>query len=73
VLRTADAAVPGAGREHCGNICALIVIYLSVFSFGIYFINRLIARGMSDSDLVDHGPARLATGHAIFEKPPVRP
>jgi cytochrome bd ubiquinol oxidase subunit I len=65
VLRTADAVSPVPGASVATTLVLFILIYGTVFSFGIYFINRLIARGIQPI-----GPPqqpRLATGHAALE------
>jgi cytochrome d ubiquinol oxidase subunit I len=66
VLRTADAASPVPGASVATTLVLFVVIYLIVFSFGIYFINRLIARGMVDAALPEQTP-QLAAGHPKFE------
>ncbi len=66
VLRTADAASPVPGASVATTLVLFVVVYLTVFSFGIYFINRLIARGMEDATLTAPTP-RLAAGHPTFE------
>jgi cytochrome bd ubiquinol oxidase subunit I len=64
ILRTADAASPVPGASVATSLVLFVAIYLTVFSFGIYFINRLIGRGMADDR---QGPLRLAAGHPTFE------
>src|SRR6202790_1291133 len=66
ILRTADAASPVPGASVATTLVLFVVVYLTVFSFGIYFINRLIARGMEDATLTVPTP-RLAAGHPTFE------
>ena len=45
VMRTADATSPIPGATIAGTLALFIVAYGIVFSFGIYYMNRLIARG----------------------------
>jgi cytochrome bd ubiquinol oxidase subunit I len=66
VLRTADAASPVPGASVATTLILFVLTYLIVFSFGIYFINRLVARGMEDRPPGAHGPPRLAAGHPTF-------
>ena len=68
LLRTADAVSPVPGASVATTLILFVVVYLTVFSFGIYFINRLIARGIQDTKLPED-PPRLAAGHAIEQAP----
>ena len=45
MLRTADATSPVPGATIAGTLALFVVAYCIVFWFGIYYINRLIARG----------------------------
>ncbi len=45
ILRTADATSPVLGATIAGTLALFVVAYGIVFSFGIYYINRLIALG----------------------------
>jgi cytochrome d ubiquinol oxidase subunit I len=45
VLRTADASSPVPGATIAGTLALFVIVYGFVFSFGIYYINRLIAQG----------------------------
>jgi cytochrome bd ubiquinol oxidase subunit I len=45
LLRTADATSPVPGATIAGTLALFVVAYGIVFSFGIYYINRLIAEG----------------------------
>jgi cytochrome d ubiquinol oxidase subunit I len=47
VMRTADATSPVPGATIAGTLALFVLAYGVVFSFGIYYINRLIARGPS--------------------------
>jgi len=56
LLRTADATSPVPGATIAGTLALFIIAYGTVFSFGIYYINRLIAQGPA-------GPAAEETGN----------
>jgi cytochrome d ubiquinol oxidase subunit I len=56
ILRTADAASPVAGGSIAFTLALFVLAYGVVFSFGIYYINRLIAKG-------PEGPASEEFGH----------
>jgi cytochrome d ubiquinol oxidase subunit I len=45
LMRTADAVSPVAGGTVLGTLIGFVLAYCTVFWFGIYYINRLIARG----------------------------
>ena len=45
VLRTADANSPVIGKSIAVTLVLFVLAYGVVFSFGIYYINRLINRG----------------------------
>jgi cytochrome d ubiquinol oxidase subunit I len=45
ILRTADATSPVLGATIAGTLALFVIAYGIVFSFGIYYINRLIALG----------------------------
>jgi len=49
ILRTVDATSPVPGATIAGTLALFVLAYGVVFSFGIYYINRLIARGPSAS------------------------
>ena len=66
ILRTADAVSPVPGASIATTLILFVMVYGVVFSFGIYFINRLIARGIQDTALPEHTP-QLAAGHPTFE------
>lgn len=57
VMRTADATSPVPGATIAGTLVLFVLAYGVVFSFGIYYINRLIAQGPSSS----HGGADAPT------------
>jgi len=46
ILRTADATSPVIGPAIAVTLVLFVLVYAVVFSFGIYFINRLIAKGL---------------------------
>ncbi len=48
ILRTADAGSPVAGESIAVTLVLFVLTYGVVFSFGIYYINRLINRGPSE-------------------------
>jgi cytochrome d ubiquinol oxidase subunit I len=45
IMRTADAISPVSAASVAVSLALFVVVYGIVFSFGIYYINRLIARG----------------------------
>ena len=45
ILRTADALSPVPGGSIATSLALFVVVYGIVFSMGIYYINRLIAKG----------------------------
>jgi cytochrome d ubiquinol oxidase subunit I len=49
LLRTADAASPVAANAVATTLVLFVLVYGVVFTMGIYYINRLIARGPQDS------------------------
>ena len=66
VLRTADAVSPVPGASVLTTLVLFVAVYGVVFSFGIYFINRLIARGIADAAPEPQAP-RLAPLRPTFE------
>ncbi len=61
LLRTADAISPVPGGSIAVSLALFVLVYGVVFSMGIYYINRLIARGPDVRVLVteEHGlPSR---------------
>jgi cytochrome bd ubiquinol oxidase subunit I len=62
ILRTADAVSPVPSGSVAATLILFVAIYLIVFSFGIYFINRLIARGPEDT-APHEGASRTIAGH----------
>ncbi|MBX6328293.1 MAG: cytochrome ubiquinol oxidase subunit I [Pseudolabrys sp.] len=49
LLRTADASSPVAGGSVALTLALFVIAYAVVFSFGIYYINRLIGQGPADA------------------------
>jgi cytochrome d ubiquinol oxidase subunit I len=45
ILRTADAVSPVSAASVATSLALFVLVYGVVFGFGIYYINRLIARG----------------------------
>ncbi|TCT08375.1 cytochrome bd-I ubiquinol oxidase subunit 1 apoprotein [Tepidamorphus gemmatus] len=64
ILRTADAASPVSYTAVLTTLILFVVVYSVVFSFGIYYINRLINRGPVDAPPVGATglPSRPITG-----------
>jgi cytochrome d ubiquinol oxidase subunit I len=52
VMRTADGLSPVPGGSVATTLAMFVVVYGIVFSMGIYYINRLIAKGPPDHDTV---------------------
>ena len=50
IMRTADAASPVHGGSVLTTLILFVIAYGVVFSFGIYYINRLIAKGLDLPD-----------------------
>jgi cytochrome d ubiquinol oxidase subunit I len=57
IMRTADATSPVLGATIAGTLALFVVSYGIVFSFGMYYINRLIALGPRDGG---HEPANFS-------------
>jgi cytochrome d ubiquinol oxidase subunit I len=49
ILRTADATSPVPGATIAGTLALFVIAYGIVFSFGIYYMNRLIAKGPDET------------------------
>ena len=45
ILRTADAISPVPGASIATTLALFVLVYGIVFTMGIYYINRLIAKG----------------------------
>jgi cytochrome d ubiquinol oxidase subunit I len=52
IMRTADGLSPVPGGSVAATLALFVVVYGIVFSMGIYYINRLIAKGPADPDTV---------------------
>jgi cytochrome bd ubiquinol oxidase subunit I len=50
ILRTTDATSPVIGESIAATLTLFVLAYGVVFSFGIYYINRLIARGIDTTE-----------------------
>jgi cytochrome d ubiquinol oxidase subunit I len=55
IMRTADATSPVPGATIAGTLALFVLAYGVVFSFGIYYINRLIAKGPDTSSTESGG------------------
>jgi cytochrome d ubiquinol oxidase subunit I len=55
ILRTADATSPVPGASIMVTLVLFVLAYGAVFSFGIYYINRLIAKGVDSLDAKERG------------------
>jgi cytochrome bd ubiquinol oxidase subunit I len=65
ILRTADAVSPVAGGSIAATLALFVLVYGVVFSFGIYYINRLIAKGPEEREGAEgfgHRPLAGAAG-----------
>src|SRR5690242_12347713 len=56
ILRTANATSPVPGATIAGTLALFVIAYGVVFSFGIYYINRLIAQGPAGPTAQEPGP-----------------
>ena len=66
ILRTADAVSPVPAGSVATTLVLFVLVYVVVFSFGIYFINRLIAAASRTPSCREQTP-QLAAGHPTFE------
>jgi cytochrome d ubiquinol oxidase subunit I len=67
ILRTADATSPVIGAAVAVTFALFVLVYTMVFSAGIFYINRLIARGPQpamEDDRLTLGGALAAGGRA---------
>jgi cytochrome d ubiquinol oxidase subunit I len=62
VMRTANATSPVPGTAIGTTLALFVVVYGIVFSVGIYYINRLIARGMAAPSFVEPRREEAAAG-----------
>ncbi|HZL30328.1 MAG TPA: cytochrome ubiquinol oxidase subunit I [Pseudolabrys sp.] len=75
VMRTADGISPVPGATIAGTLALFVVAYGIVFSFGIYYMNRLIVLGPDTKNDNDEGPfanrpisAAHDTGRDVLQK-----
>jgi len=72
VLRTAEAASPLAANTVATTLVLFVLVYGVVFAIGLYYINRLIARGPQDPTLEPRRsggaptPSSAPGGHKIL-------
>jgi cytochrome d ubiquinol oxidase subunit I len=64
-MRTADAVSPVPAATVATTLAMFVVVYGIVFTMGMYYINRLIARGPLDRDQMPSSTPRLGSGRAI--------
>ena len=55
ILRTSEATSPVPGATIAGTLALFVIAYGVVFSFGIYYINRLIVQGPSGPEVRETG------------------
>jgi cytochrome bd ubiquinol oxidase subunit I len=55
ILRTADANSPVPALSIATTLALFVLAYGVVFSFGIYYINRLIAKGLDSPEVKETG------------------
>jgi cytochrome d ubiquinol oxidase subunit I len=69
VLRTARATSPVPGANIAATLALFVLFYGVVFSLGIYYINRLIAKGPQDRAQPPQGFAHrpLAAGEEAMQ------
>jgi cytochrome d ubiquinol oxidase subunit I len=73
LMRTADATSPLAGGTVLSTLILFVLAYCTVFWFGIYYINRLIARGpdpgtTGPSEYFSTSPLSAAHDHESVER-----
>jgi cytochrome d ubiquinol oxidase subunit I len=62
IMRTADGLSPVPGGSVAATLAMFVVVYGIVFSMGIYYINRLIAKGPAGTETVPALPSRPLSG-----------
>ncbi|MDQ5848842.1 MAG: cytochrome ubiquinol oxidase subunit I, partial [Pseudomonadota bacterium] len=67
-LRTADGVTPSlTGADVAASLAAYVVVYAIIFGAGVYYLARLVQRGMPDElpqGRMDQRPARpLSAAH----------
>jgi cytochrome d ubiquinol oxidase subunit I len=62
MMRTVDAVSPVKAGSVAATLLLFVVVYAAVFSVGIYYINRLIARGPQERgpEAMGHRPLAVA-------------
>jgi cytochrome d ubiquinol oxidase subunit I len=78
LLRTADSAAPLAAPAVAASLSAFVIVYLSVFSAGAFYILRLLARaphaGEPELAAAPIRSAGITPGPAVADrKPPETP
>jgi cytochrome d ubiquinol oxidase subunit I len=68
LLRTADAASPVAAAAVATTLVLFVLVYGIVFTMGLYYINRLIARGPQDISTDSPHSAPLAPSLSDLER-----
>jgi cytochrome bd ubiquinol oxidase subunit I len=63
ILRNADAVSPVPAGSVATTLALFVLVYGVVFSLGIYYINRLIARGPEAGETEGFGHRPLAAAH----------
>jgi len=58
ILRTADAVSPVSAAAIATSLAAIVVVYAVVFSIGVYYIRRMIARGPEGPAITSEPPPR---------------
>jgi cytochrome d ubiquinol oxidase subunit I len=66
LLRTADATSPVPGATIAGTLALFIIAYGVVFSFGIYYINRLIEYG--PTPMPAYTDAAIVSVRALYDQ-----
>jgi cytochrome bd ubiquinol oxidase subunit I len=70
VLRTAEAVSPVAASSVGVTLVLFVLVYGIVFTMGLYYINRLIARGPEEGAIEARdrvmSPSPLQKGRSIF-------
>ncbi len=61
ILRTADAASPVSYGAVLTTLILFVLVYTSVFSMGIYYINRLIEKGPQGASINEEGDKATAS------------
>jgi cytochrome d ubiquinol oxidase subunit I len=56
LMRTADAISPVIGGAVLTTLVLFVLVYAVIFSAGIYYINRLLAKGIDPGDELPAGP-----------------